>query len=1178
MIYESEVFDDVSALAPALIVSVNNPVECDCKLRINVYYSSSLTNAKDVLIAATSFGLRDMLRCHKNVFSSSMVSEHCSHAVAFIRQIHPLISVLKTEGLSSNAPRRIPWNPMFQRYIFHPLVDNSAPVVCEEHTWEPRLAFKVPLVFLQNLSDVMSETIKVWKLRAQLERVRRGCFSSREEAFLNGWYETSICVSACRIEAESTIPEESWMDGTGQGGRHDSTDKSRVRVDSEGSVEATAVRQRKSSTTSCRMPASFVEAILEHRDLPFSAHVGKTNTEYNTLQPMYGSNLYSAGQGRSKGPQQQVCSEYQISPLADPDNVRISRIPHNFEMPTFGDTGTPATRHGVRSIFHMYTPFAGGGRLRLELKFEDYNTGKESLVGVCYIPLQNIPVVSRGEPSSIEQTWVPVQLLNPTSDPKWSVINAEILVGVSVQQEVQQNVNGLPPVSPHLPHVMEINPETSSVAFNPVTSLLSEDSGIQKITSPSRRLSALLSVSSKSTGENESQDQTIPADIKDSVVVFGSGTSDMSAVHEPDSDDDTDDEDETPTISIPATAAVPVVDSSSSPVEHGFSPSNGQALWSTDANPGRPVDMRRAAQHSARILAECYEWMWHIGFKGVDPLGIYPEHTDGIALEDRPLVPRADVRYSSTWLTEHIRTFEELLCHIKCLTAYYSEEVSEDRTFRASRLKKEIEFQALPVNLHMQIMTMLKCNGTDSCPNTSSDDGFVRVADSVTCGATAAHALGYKNGGLSNIEMDLQRSKATIDNMKQQFVSADSIRLAAKSHDTTPCFSCHGKEATLMDSLTSTVVAYETSIANVTVRRMYCLSQVLSICANAFLYKVELVLEGHIPSFFIERWLTHGFLLLFECLLSVNGKERGMIEDARTSVEMLNLYRIRILPLPSSDVGVLESNSWFVEHCKVTKRRWWEAMEPDKTDVHIVGREILLLVPVCTVLLFPESVRDRIMSEGAVFKLCSVLFSQGIDIMQSITNTWDSYEAGISSKDLQLQININGLHKLNAYCESVQPIHVDGERTRSKESRAVHVYSGLTCDAHPLTGVLEQLIQNTNPNSKNVEMLIEVERICRMLGGCRTTFCKSGKDRTGMAVTLEQSRLLGENFDCGQSAERIIKDASIMRQYGTRLMVAAKNIGRPVYAINRLQIQFLPAFYRPPLEVTEELIKKTDNS
>jgi hypothetical protein len=84
--------------------------------------------------------------------------------------------------------------------------------------------------------------------------------------------------------------------------------------------------------------------------------------------------------------------------------------------------------------------------------------------------------------------------------------------------------------------------------------------------------------------------------------------------------------------------------------------------------------------------------------------------------------------------------------------------------------------------------------------------------------------------------------------------------------------------------------------------------------------------------------------------------------------------------------------------------------------------------------------------------------------------------------------------------------------------------------SHPLLEELtETVLSSSNIHSKNVDLLVAVERVCVMLGGCRVTFCKSGKDRTGMAVTYEQSRQLGERFGCGQSLERVLRDANLMR-------------------------------------------------
>lgn len=103
-------------------------------------------------------------------------------------------------------------------------------------------------------------------------------------------------------------------------------------------------------------------------------------------------------------------------------------------------------------------------------------------------------------------------------------------------------------------------------------------------------------------------------------------------------------------------------------------------------------------------------------------------------------------------------------------------------------------------------------------------------------------------------------------------------------------------------------------------------------------------------------------------------------------------------------------------------------------------------------------------------------------------------------------------------------------KSNSTSSSNSHLSSSLSLPSHPLLEELtESILSSSNIHSKNVDMLVGVERACVMLGGCRVTFCKSGKDRTGMAVTYEQSRQLGERFGCGQSVSRVLRDANVMR-------------------------------------------------
>jgi len=204
----------------------------------------------------------------------------------------------------------------------------------------------------------------------------------------------------------------------------------------------------------------------------------------------------------------------------------------------------------------------------------------------------------------------------------------------------------------------------------------------------------------------------------------------------------------------------------------------------------------------------------------------------------------------------------------------------------------------------------------------------------------------------------------------------------------------------------------------------------------------------------------------------------------------------------------------------------------------------------------------------------------------------DTSQGRTNNLHLQLDINHKGLRDINTYCLHVFPVQHQQQQQVPNSSRPLSVPLKLTSKAslavssplleqkesvHPMVKTLQDTILNSNITMKNVDLLVEVERLTVMLGGCRITFCKSGKDRTGMATTLEQSREIGERFGCGMSSARILKDANLMRLYGCRLSIAEKNIGRPVYSINKFQSQFLPAMFRPPPQVCEDLLKK-DNS
>ena len=99
-----------------------------------------------------------------------------------------------------------------------------------------------------------------------------------------------------------------------------------------------------------------------------------------------------------------------------------------------------------------------------------------------------------------------------------------------------------------------------------------------------------------------------------------------------------------------------------------------------------------------------------------------------------------------------------------------------------------------------------------------------------------------------------------------------------------------------------------------------------------------------------------------------------------------------------------------------------------------------------------------------------------------------------------------------------------------------------------------------NPTEKHVNVLLKVGALCRKMCGPIGLLCKSGKDRTGMGVTLETSRSLVEDLGV-LNGEDVCQ---LLRSYGVRRMNVYANTGQDKFAFNFAQRMALPACYRPP--------------
>ncbi|OQR81406.1 inositol-3,4-bisphosphate 4-phosphatase [Thraustotheca clavata] len=300
-------------------------------------------------------------------------------------------------------------------------------------------------------------------------------------------------------------------------------------------------------------------------------------------------------------------------------------------------------------------------------------------------------------------------------------------------------------------------------------------------------------------------------------------------------------------------------------------------------------------------------------------------------------------------------------------------------------------------------------------------------------------------------------------------------------------------------------------------RKSVCLSQSLSVLVTTFMTQLELCLQRMVPQpdLIMEQWAAVGFLIGWESLVSTQGKELHMLSDAWIAIKSLERFAIRLV---SGDALELH----------------------EREDGYVLD----LPIPSVHFGSLPVSLQ-----EGKLISITAVLFTQGINEMQTLANA-----VGAVGIELQSRINEKSLKALQKY-----QLNVTGS------SRFMEKCASLKLDP------LAALISSTE--KKNTRILLEASDDVRRLNGGRVTFCKSGKDRTAMSVTLDQARILGGTW---KQSTMLMKEstmdkewleikpiANFMREYGVRIEVAKKNVGQARYSFNALQRKCLPKIYRP---------------
>ena len=116
--------------------------------------------------------------------------------------------------------------------------------------------------------------------------------------------------------------------------------------------------------------------------------------------------------------------------------------------------------------------------------------------------------------------------------------------------------------------------------------------------------------------------------------------------------------------------------------------------------------------------------------------------------------------------------------------------------------------------------------------------------------------------------------------------------------------------------------------------------------------------------------------------------------------------------------------------------------------------------------------------------------------------------------------------------------------------------------AFKLLNLLDACPQNPT-EKKNILVHELAQEIARELNGVRFVQCKSAKDRTSMAVSLEQVRIMKE-IGLVPNDKEFEFYLEQMRRDGLGLLRCYKNTGNMAYAFNKVQMMTFPKIFKAP--------------
>uniref|UniRef100_A0A7E4W547 PH domain-containing protein n=1 Tax=Panagrellus redivivus TaxID=6233 RepID=A0A7E4W547_PANRE len=317
--------------------------------------------------------------------------------------------------------------------------------------------------------------------------------------------------------------------------------------------------------------------------------------------------------------------------------------------------------------------------------------------------------------------------------------------------------------------------------------------------------------------------------------------------------------------------------------------------------------------------------------------------------------------------------------------------------------------------------------------------------------------------------------------------------------------------------LHSQVLGFATSlrIANdcqtyfqIQLREDLILSQTLTVVATGLLATLD-----QLPPKEIAKWDVLSPLVTYFSFLSCHANEKGMMEDI-FDVWSSFPTQVRFKFIPAS--------STVSQVCIPT--------------IAGVRGDIIVSLPLLPALL--EKLGPRL-AAGEPFRVRTIFWNLGINHEATLAQSMGSIA-------LEEEINVTAYNETKKYVDEL------------KEKLA---------DVSPIHEIEDQLEElrvavDENPSRKNVAIFTRVMTLMATLRATCTLGCKSGKDRTSMAVTLEEARFVKEH--CGVCSDQLVQVTESLRKNGVRLENCRKNIGKSLYSFSPFQTHFIPKEFRPP--------------